>query len=63
MSSVPRTRIDIAYSTLAIANLSDQLARKELTVPPHQRANGCWDLKRKQLFIESILDGHPIPSV
>ena len=63
MSSVPRTRIDIAYSTLAIANLSDKLARKELTVPPHQRANGSWDVKRKQLFIESILDGHPIPSV
>ena len=63
MSSVPRTRIDIAHSTLAIANLSDKLARKELTVPPHQRANGSWDLRRKQKFIESILEGHPIPSV
>jgi len=61
--AAPRpNRISKQNTNVPLSQLIQDLDEKHIIVPPHQR-EFCWDLKRQQKFIQSILKGYPIPSI
>jgi hypothetical protein len=62
MSQRSPSRIDIELTFNTLRELADNLANKALEIPPHQR-DFCWSEKKSQLFINTITEGLPIPSI
>jgi hypothetical protein len=62
MTTRSPSRIDIELTFNTLRELADNLASKALEIPPHQR-DFCWSERKSQLFINTITDGLPIPSI
>ncbi len=62
--SAPRypSRVEHHLFELTVERLLTMLQEKQLTVPEHQRAY-CWNKKKEQRLINTILLGLPMPAV
>ena len=56
------TRIRKQHTEVSLSQLIEDFRDGNPTIAPHQREY-CWNLTRQDEFIESILLGHPLPSI
>jgi hypothetical protein len=56
------SRIRENHTEVSLDQLIGDFRERTITIAPHQREY-CWDLARKEKFIESILRGYPVPSI
>lgn len=56
------SRIRENHTEVSLEQLIGDFREGNPIIAPHQREY-CWDLRRKEKFIESILRGYPIPSI
>lgn len=56
--------MNMSHTTYTIAEIRNQLSRKELIVnPDYQRSSDIWPPNAQSYFIDTILEGYPFPKV
>lgn len=62
MLTLSRTNVGQSITSLRVARLVELFDRNHIIIPPHQREY-CWNHRREEKFIQSILMGFPVPSL
>ena len=56
--------MNLSHTSYTIAEIRDQLSRKDLVVnPDYQRSSDIWPSNAQSYFIDTILEGYPFPKV
>ena len=56
--------MNLSHTSYTIAEIRDQLLRKDLVVnPDYQRSSDIWPSNAQSYFIDTILEGYPFPKV